>query len=67
VAILPWMAMIGAASQQVVDAVIERARNIVETLSGLDDDELRGSSGSRNGVDCRLRATSDLEQGRSLE
>jgi hypothetical protein len=43
--------MIGAASQQVVDAVIERARNIVETLSGLDDDELRGSSGSRNGVD----------------
>jgi uncharacterized protein (TIGR03083 family) len=53
------MAMIAAASRQVVDAVRERTRNIVETLSGLDDDELRGPSGlpewSRVTIACHLR------------
>lgn len=51
--------MIEAASQQIVDAGRERARNIVETLSGLDDDELRGPSGlpewSRLTIVCHLR------------
>jgi uncharacterized protein (TIGR03083 family) len=53
------MAMTEATSEQVVDAVLERSRNIVESLSGLDDNELRGSSGlpewSRLTIACHLR------------
>jgi maleylpyruvate isomerase len=51
--------MTEATSQRVADSVIQRTRNIVESLSGLDDDELRGPSGlpewSRLTIACHLR------------
>ena len=51
--------MTEATSRRVADAVIQRTRNIVESLSGLDDDELQGPSGlpewSRLTIACHLR------------
>ena len=53
------MAMTEAASQQVLHAVMERTRSITETLSGLDDGELREPSRlpewSRLTIVCHLR------------
>ena len=53
------MATSEAADQRVIDAVMERTRSIVESLSGLDDDELRGPSElpewSRLTIACHLR------------
>jgi uncharacterized protein (TIGR03083 family) len=51
--------MMEAAGPEIADRVIGRTRNIVETLSGLNDDELRGPSGlpewSRLTIVCHLR------------